>query len=38
MTVPLFKSLAAPVRSVKVTVPWVVGFQVKVEGFPAVTL
>ena len=38
ITVPLFKSLAAPLRRVKVTGPLVVGFHVKVEGFPAVTL
>ena len=37
ITVPLFKSLAAPLRRVRVTVPWVVGFQVKVAGWPAVT-
>ena len=38
ITVPLFRSLAAPLRRVRVTGPLVVGFQVKVEGFPAVTL
>lgn len=32
MTVPLLRSLLAPLRSVKVTGPDVVGFQVIVEG------
>lgn len=36
--VPLFKLLAAPLRKVKVTGPGVVGFQVKVAGWPAVTM
>ena len=35
---PLFRSLAAPLRRVSVTGPWVVGFQVKVAGLPAVTM
>ena len=38
MTVPLFKSLAAPLRSVRVTGPDVVGVQVRVAGCPAVTV
>ena len=38
MTVPLFKSLAAPLRSVRVTGPEVVGVQVRVAGCPAVTI
>lgn len=37
-TVPLFKLLAGPLRNVKVTVPDVVGTQVKVDDEPAVTL
>lgn len=36
MTVPLFRSLAAPLRRVRVTGPWVVGLQVRVAGLPAV--
>lgn len=35
---PLFKSLAAPLRSVRVTGPDVVGVQVRVAGCPAVTM
>ena len=38
MTVPLLKSLFAPSRRVNVTVPEVVGFQVMVEGWPAVSI
>ena len=38
MTVPVFKSLAAPLRSVRVTGPEVVGVQVRVAGCPAVTM
>ena len=38
MTVPWDKSLLAPSRRVKVTVPEVVGFQVTVEGWPAVNM
>ncbi len=38
MTVPVFKSLAAPLRSVRVTGPEVVGLQVRVAGCPAVTI
>ena len=37
MTVPLSRLLLAPSRSLNVTVPGVVGVQVKVVGFPAVT-
>jgi hypothetical protein len=36
--VPLLKLLAAPLRNVKVTGPDVVGFQVKVAGWPAVIM
>ena len=36
-TVPLCKSLAGPLRSVRVTVLEVVGIQVNVDGLPAVT-
>lgn len=36
ITVPLFKLLFAPSRSVRVTEPEVVGFQVMVEALPAV--
>ena len=38
MTVPAFKLLAAPLRSVRVTGPEVVGVQVRVAGCPAVTI
>ena len=38
MTVPVFKSLAAPLRNVRVTGPEVVGVQVRVAGCPAVTV
>ena len=38
MTVPLFRSLAAPSRKVSVTGPWVVGVHVTVEAWPAVTM
>ena len=38
MTVPVFKSLAAPLRSVRVTGPEVVGVHVRVAGCPAVTV
>lgn len=37
-TVPLFKSLAGPLRNVRVTVPEVVGVQVNVDDVPAVTV
>ena len=37
-TVPLFKSLAGPLRKVRVTVPEVVGVQVNVDDVPAVTV
>lgn len=37
-TVPLFKSLARPLRNVRVTVPEVVGVQVNVDDLPAVTV
>ena len=37
-TVPLFKSLAGPLRNVSVTVPEVVGVQVNVDEVPAVTV
>ena len=37
-TVPMFKLFEGPLRNVKVTVPDVVGVQVKVDGFPAVTV
>ena len=37
-TVPLFKSLAGPLRNVKVTVPDVVGVHVNVAEPPAVTV
>ena len=36
MTVPLSRLLLGPSRSLNVTVPGVVGVQVKVVGFPAV--
>lgn len=36
-TVPLFKSLAGPLRKVRVTVPEVVGVHVNVDDVPAVT-
>ena len=38
ITVPWDKLLLAPSRRVKVTVPDVVGFQVMVEGWPAVSM
>ena len=38
MTVPLFRSLAAPLRSVSVTWPDVVGVHVRGAGCPAVTM
>lgn len=34
----MFKSLAGPLRNVRVTLPDVVGFQVKVDDVPAVTV
>ena len=37
MTVPLFKALLAPSRRVRVTLPEVVGFQLKVVALPAVS-
>ena len=37
MTVPWSKLLDAPWRSVKVTVPEVVGVQLRVVGWPAVS-
>ena len=37
MTVPLFKSLLAPLRSVRVTGPEVVGVQLMVPDWPAVS-
>lgn len=37
MTVPWLKSLFAPSRRVKVTLPDVVGFQVNVLGLPALS-
>ena len=38
MTVPLFRSLAAPLRRVRVTVPWVVGVHCTVVAWPAVSM
>ena len=38
ITVPLSRLLDAPLRSVKLMGPGLVGFQVKVDGLPAVTM
>jgi len=35
MVLPDAKSLLAPDRRMRETVPWVVGFQLRVKGWPA---